>query len=109
MQHAADLHGWTRFVSMQDQYSLLQREEEREMFGLLADPGVGSIPWCPLAAGRVARRGASRAQPGPRPARRRLRRPAAVRCDTDEAIVDAVQQIAEARGVSMARSRWPGC
>ena len=39
MQHAADLHGWTRFVSMQDQYSLLMREEEREMFGLLAAPG----------------------------------------------------------------------
>ena len=49
------LHGWTRFVSMQDQYSLLQREEEREMFGLLADQGVGSIPWSPLAKGRLAR------------------------------------------------------
>ncbi len=44
MQHTADLHGWTRFVSMQDQYNLLMREEEREMFGLLADQGVGSIP-----------------------------------------------------------------
>src|SRR6476620_5648411 len=48
MQHAADLGGWTRFVSMQNQYSLLQREEEREMFGLLAHQGVGSIPWSPL-------------------------------------------------------------
>jgi aryl-alcohol dehydrogenase-like predicted oxidoreductase len=55
MQYTADLHGWTRFVSMQDQYSLLQREEEREMFGLLADQGVGSIPWSPLAKGRLAR------------------------------------------------------
>ena len=55
MQHAADRHGWTRFVSMQNQYSLLQREEEREMFGLLADQGVGSIPWSPLAKGRLAR------------------------------------------------------
>ena len=55
MQHAADLHGWTRFVSMQDQYNLMQREEEREMFGLLADQGVGSIPWSPLAKGRLAR------------------------------------------------------
>jgi len=36
IQHAAELHGWTRFVSMQDQYNLAQREEEREMFGLLA-------------------------------------------------------------------------
>src|SRR6266702_2717441 len=55
MQHAADLGGWTRFASMQNQYSLMQREEEREMFGLLADQGVGSIPWSPLARGRLAR------------------------------------------------------
>jgi aryl-alcohol dehydrogenase-like predicted oxidoreductase len=55
MQHAADVNGWTRFVSMQDQYSLMYREEEREMFGLLADQGVGSIPFSPLAKGRVAR------------------------------------------------------
>lgn len=55
MQHAAQSHGWTPFVSMQDQYSLLAREEEREMFGLLAHSGVGSIPWSPLAGGRVAR------------------------------------------------------
>src|SRR5580704_10723106 len=55
MQYTADLHGWTRFVSMQNQYSLMQREEEREMFGLLADQGVGSIPWSPLAKGRLAR------------------------------------------------------
>ena len=48
-------HGWTRFVSMQDQYSLLMREDEREMFGLLAHQGVGCIPWCPLAKGRLAR------------------------------------------------------
>ena len=48
-------HGWTRFVSMQDQYSLLMREEEREMLPLLADEGVGSIPWSPLAKGRLAR------------------------------------------------------
>ena len=55
MQYAAAAGGWTRFVSMQDQYSLLQREEEREMLGLLADQGVGSIPWSPLAKGRLAR------------------------------------------------------
>ncbi len=55
MQHAAELNGWTPFVSMQNQYSLLQREEEREMFGLLEHLGVGSIPWSPLAKGRLAR------------------------------------------------------
>jgi aryl-alcohol dehydrogenase (NADP+) len=54
-QHAADLHGWTRFVSMQDQYNLLQREEEREMHPLALDQGVGVLPWSPLARGRLTR------------------------------------------------------
>ena len=80
MQHAADLHGWTRFVSMQNQYSLIQREEEREMFGLLADQGVGSIPWSPLAKGRLARPWGEQTS-GPRTTRvgaavRRRQRPA---------------------------------
>lgn len=51
----ADLHGWTRFVSMQDHYNLLYREEEREMHGLCADQGVAVIPWSPLARGRLTR------------------------------------------------------
>ena len=51
LQPTADLNGWTRFVSMQNQYSLMMREDEREMFGLLDDQGVGSIPWSPLAQG----------------------------------------------------------
>ncbi|WP_258074095.1 aldo/keto reductase [Arthrobacter sp. Y81] len=55
MQHAADLHGWTRFVSMQNQYNLMQREEEHEMFPILADQAIGSIPWSPLAKGRLTR------------------------------------------------------
>ena len=103
MQHAADLHGWTRFISMQDQYSLLHREEEREMFGLLAHQGVGAIPWSPLAAGRLARPW------GEKGTERSVKnadvdmygRPLFL--DTDSGIVDAVQQIAEARGVPMAQ------
>ena len=55
LQYTADLHGWTRFISMQNQYSLMQREDEREMFPLLVDQGVGSVPWSPLAKGRLAR------------------------------------------------------
>jgi aryl-alcohol dehydrogenase-like predicted oxidoreductase len=51
----ADLHGWTRFVSMQPHYNLLYREEEREMLPLCADRGVGVLPWSPLARGRLAR------------------------------------------------------
>ena len=53
--YTADLHGWTRFVSMQDHYNLLYREEEREMHGLCADQGIGVIPWSPLARGRLTR------------------------------------------------------
>jgi len=54
-QHVAHDHGWTRFVSMQDHYNLLNREEEREMLPLCADTGVGVIPWSPLARGRLTR------------------------------------------------------
>ncbi|HEX3453237.1 MAG TPA: aldo/keto reductase [Gaiellaceae bacterium] len=55
MLSTADAHGWTRFVSMQNHYNLLYREEEREMAGLCTDQGVGWIPWSPLARGRLAR------------------------------------------------------
>ena len=51
MQHAADLHGLTRFVSMQNHYNLVYREEEREMLPLCREDGVGVIPWSPLARG----------------------------------------------------------
>jgi 1-deoxyxylulose-5-phosphate synthase len=54
MQHAADLNRWTPFVSMQDQYNLLMREEEREMHPLCSDRGVGVMVWSPLARGRLA-------------------------------------------------------
>jgi 1-deoxyxylulose-5-phosphate synthase len=54
-QYVAEANGWTRFISMQDQYNLLQREEEREMHPFLLDQGVGAIPWSPLARGRVTR------------------------------------------------------
>ena len=54
-QQAAQQNGWTRFVSMQPEWSLLYREEEREMVPLCRDQGVGLIPWSPLARGRLAR------------------------------------------------------
>jgi aryl-alcohol dehydrogenase (NADP+) len=53
--YLADLHGWTRFVSMQNHYNLMYREEEREMMPLCLDQGVGAIPWSPLARGRLTR------------------------------------------------------
>ena len=54
-QYTAELHGWTKFVSMQNHYNLLNREEEREMMPLCADQGVGVIPWSPLARGKLTR------------------------------------------------------
>jgi aryl-alcohol dehydrogenase-like predicted oxidoreductase len=54
-QYTADLGGFTRFVSMQDQYNLINREEEREMHPLCLDQGVGVLPWSPLARGRLTR------------------------------------------------------
>jgi 1-deoxyxylulose-5-phosphate synthase len=54
-QHVAGRNGWTAFVSMQNHYNLLYREEEREMLPLCADLGVGVIPWSPLARGRLTR------------------------------------------------------
>jgi len=54
-QYTADLNGWTRFVSMQDQYNLVMREEEREMLPFCQDQGVGVIPWSPLAGGKLTR------------------------------------------------------
>jgi aryl-alcohol dehydrogenase-like predicted oxidoreductase len=53
--YLADLNGWTRFVSMQDHYNLMYREEEREMMPLCLEEGIGVIPWSPLARGRLAR------------------------------------------------------
>ena len=53
-QYAADLHGWTRFVTMQNHYNLVYREEAREMNPFCRDQGVGLIPWSPLARGFLA-------------------------------------------------------
>ena len=53
--HVAEKHGWTRFVSMQNHYNLMYREEEREMMPLCREEGIGSIPYSPLASGRLTR------------------------------------------------------
>ena len=97
MQYTAKLNGWTEFISMQNQYSLIQREEEREMFGLLKDQGVGSLPWSPLAKGRLARPFGTHTQ-------RFDNDPVGQRNygDGDKSIIDVVEKIAEQRGIPMA-------
>ena len=97
-QHVADLHGWTRFVSMQNHYNLLYREEEREMLPLCQDQGVGVIPWSPLARGRLTRDwDASTARAETDEFGSSLYR------DEDKAIVDKVAEVATRRNVPRAQ------
>jgi aryl-alcohol dehydrogenase-like predicted oxidoreductase len=99
LQHTAEVGGWTRFVSMQDHYNLLNREEEREMLPLCLDQGVGAIPWSPLGRGRLAR-------PWEEVTNRSEHDPFGARLygqvDADRQVVEAVAKVAEGRGTSMA-------
>ena len=96
--YTADIHGWNRFVSMQNHYNLLNREEEREMLPLCADQGVGVIPWSPLARGRLAR------EWGEKTNRSETDRfGAQLYQDSDRAIVERVAEVAKERGVPRAQ------
>jgi aryl-alcohol dehydrogenase-like predicted oxidoreductase len=101
--YLADLHGWTRFVSMQNHYNLVYREEEREMIPLCVEEGVGVIPWSPLARGFLAG------------TRKRGSMTATVReetdtyghglyySDADYDVADRVVEVAKARGAAPAQ------
>jgi aryl-alcohol dehydrogenase-like predicted oxidoreductase len=101
-QHAADLNGWTPFISMQDQYNLVQREEEREMHPFCLDEGIGVIPWSPLARGRLTRDwdDLSTTRSGTDEVAKGYYQQAE---DSDRAISAAVGEIAAERGVSRAQ------
>ena len=97
----SDAHGWSRFVSMQNHYNLVYREEEREMMPLCVDQGIGVIPWSPLARGRLAR-GASEATPrtsGDSTLAEQL-----YDHPSDAAVIEANRRVAAARGVSPAET-----
>jgi aryl-alcohol dehydrogenase (NADP+) len=97
-QFTADLGGWTRFVSMQNHYNLLYREEEREMLPLCADMGVGVLPWSPLARGRLTRDwDATTARTQTDEFGSRLYR------DEDRRIVEKVAAVADRRGLPRAQ------
>ena len=101
----SERNGWARFVSMQNHYNLLYREEEREMVPLCLHEGVGLIPWSPLARGVLAR---------PRPADATVASGGTTRAGSDDFssrlydspgdwdVVDAVERVARARGIEMA-------
>jgi aryl-alcohol dehydrogenase-like predicted oxidoreductase len=100
-QYTADLNGWTRFVSMQDHYNLIYREEEREMHPLCLEMGVGVIPWSPLARGMLA---GTRSRDDRATTRSRSDTIAdRLYTDDDFAVVDAVRGVAEARGLPPAQ------
>ena len=97
-QYLAERHGWTPFVTMQNHYNLLYREEEREMFPLCADLGVGSIPWSPLARGRLTRDWDQSTARGETDEFGRT-----LYLDEDRSIVERVAELATAQGVSRAQ------
>jgi aryl-alcohol dehydrogenase-like predicted oxidoreductase len=98
LQHAADLGGWARFVSMQNQYNLLRRHDEPELMAMCGDMQVGLVPYSPNGKGRLAR-----------PVGEQSHRAStdkvvqAFDSPNDEPVINAVQALAEARGVSMAQ------
>jgi aryl-alcohol dehydrogenase-like predicted oxidoreductase len=98
LQHAADLGGWTRFVSMQNQYNLLRRQDEPELMAMCADMGVGLVPYSPQGKGRLAR------PFGEQSLRSTVDKVVqAFDAPRDEPVIDTVQSVAHARGVSMAQ------
>jgi aryl-alcohol dehydrogenase-like predicted oxidoreductase len=98
LQHAADLGGWTRFVSMQNQYNLLRRQDEPELMAMCADMGIGLVPYSPQGKGRLAR-------PWGEQSLRSTVDKVVQAFDTplDEPVVNTVQEVADARGVTMAQ------
>lgn len=99
--YTSDLHGWTRFSTMQNYVNLLYREEEREMLPLCASEGIGVIPWSPMARGRLTRDWDAGSE------RERTdevgKRLFASVNDADHQIVDRLKEVAEKRGVPRAQ------
>ncbi|MEX0604534.1 MAG: aldo/keto reductase [Marinobacter sp.] len=103
-QHTAQMHGWTRFATMQPMYNLVYREEEREMLPLCTDQGVGVIPWSPLARGILAGKTvqgeggeSTRAKTDENTRKWRLG------SDIDQPVIEALRKVATDRGIAMAQ------
>jgi 1-deoxyxylulose-5-phosphate synthase len=101
--HVADRYGWTRFVSMQNHYNLVYREEEREMMPLCKAEGIGVIPWSPLARGRLTRPWDERASTNRAAQDKVVEKLYTKSEEADRQVVNAVQKLAENRGVPMAQ------
>src|SRR5262249_24337727 len=97
----AEMRGWAKFVSMQNHYNLLYREEEREMLPLCRELGLGVLPWSPLAPGLLTRPRAKTKGDTTRSTNDPIADRLYVAVDWD--VVDAVERVAAARGISMAQ------
>ena len=103
-QHTADLHGWTRFVSMQNHMNLVYREEEREMNPFCIDQGVGLIPWSPLARGFLAGNRPKETEAGPTKRSKSDQFAHSMYYQaTDYEVVDRAEALAKEKGVSTAQ------
>ena len=94
------LNGWTRFVTMQDHYNLVYREEEREMLPLCADQKIGVLPWSPLARGKLTRDWDEKTN---RSEKDEFGKTLYTTEESDRAVAEAVRDIAERRGVPRAQ------
>jgi aryl-alcohol dehydrogenase-like predicted oxidoreductase len=94
------LNGWTRFVTMQDHYNLVYREEEREMFPLCSDQKIGVLPWSPLARGKLTRDWDEKTN---RSEKDEFGKTLYTTEESDKAVAEAVRVIAERRGVPRAQ------
>ncbi|MDD9268527.1 aldo/keto reductase [Paenibacillus sp. GCM10023248] len=99
--HAAEINGWTRFVSMQNHYNLIYREEEREMLPLCKEEKIGVIPYSPLASGRLTRDWSVTTHRSETDQAQRTKYDSTA--DMDRLIVDRLERIAAKRGVPRAQ------
>jgi aryl-alcohol dehydrogenase-like predicted oxidoreductase len=101
--YLADLRGWTRFVSMQPHYNLLNREEEREMLPLCLAEGIGVLPWSPLARGRLARAWETQPSTVRGQSDEYAKKLYSGNEEADKPVVDRLGEIAKARGIPRAQ------
>jgi len=101
LQNIADKHGWHKFVSMQNYYNLLYREEEREMIPYCRDTGVGLIPWSPIARGALSRPFSDRSTQRENSDRMLKAMIRGRESEIDKQVIGRVEEIAKKHGVSM--------
>jgi aryl-alcohol dehydrogenase-like predicted oxidoreductase len=101
LQNIAENHGWHKFISMQNYYNLIYREEEREMIPYCKDTGVGLIPWSPVARGVLTRPWGERTTTREKTDKFLTRLIRARENDVDKAIIDRLEEVAKKRSVSM--------